>query len=70
MYRFLHNDFYFNDRFLLVNLLELALRYIYGFYSIQQRGGRNGARNAMACSPEKPCGQFATDTSPATVVGQ
>ena len=34
MYRFLYNDFYFNDRFLLVNSLELALRYnIYGFYS-------------------------------------
>ena len=28
MHRFLHNDFYFNDRFLLVNSLELALRYI------------------------------------------
>ena len=26
MYRFLYNDFYFNDRFLLVNSLELALR--------------------------------------------
>ena len=29
MCRFLYNDFYFNDRFLLVNSLELALRYIY-----------------------------------------
>ena len=36
MYRFLYNDFYFNDRFLLVNSLELALRYIYGFYSTLQ----------------------------------
>ena len=25
MYRFLYNDFYFNDRFLLVNSLELLL---------------------------------------------
>ena len=29
MYRFLYNNFDFNDRFLLVNSLELALRYIY-----------------------------------------
>ena len=29
MYRFLYNDFYFNDRCLLVNSLELALRYNY-----------------------------------------
>ena len=28
MYPFLYNDFYFNDRFLLVNSLELVLRYI------------------------------------------
>ena len=34
MCRFLYNDFYFNDRFLLVNSLELALRYIYIIYSI------------------------------------
>ena len=27
MYRFQYNDFYFNDRFLLINSLELALRY-------------------------------------------
>ena len=32
MYGFLYNDFYFNDRFLLVNPLELALRNIYGFF--------------------------------------
>ena len=29
MYRFLYNDFYFNDRFLLVNSLELALGFIW-----------------------------------------
>ena len=28
LYRFLYNDFYFNDRSLLVSSLELALRYI------------------------------------------
>ena len=32
MYQFLYNDFYFNDRFLLVNSLELALRYKYIIY--------------------------------------
>ena len=38
LYRFLYNDFYSNDRFPLVNSLELALRYIYyGFYSILLR---------------------------------
>ena len=42
MYRFLYNDFYFNDSFLLVNSLELALRYIYGFYSsCQIRSGNS-----------------------------
>ena len=40
LYRFPSNDFYFNDRFLLVNSLELALRYKYGFYSSMQNSNR------------------------------
>ena len=34
LYRFLYNDFYFNDRFLLVNSLELALRYLYMAFTV------------------------------------
>ena len=34
MYRFLYNDFYLHDRFLLVNSLELALRHIYMAFTV------------------------------------
>ena len=47
MYRFLYNDFYFNDRFLLVNLLELALHYIYIDIIIWLLQNQDSSSNAL-----------------------
>ena len=54
MYRFLYNDFYFNDRFLLVNSLELALRYIMAFTVICVLAHVHAYVNAMFVSRIRP----------------